>query len=45
MPGLKKKFKQQYKGALDMAKVYVNIHSGPDLKNKETLGLLIAVTA
>ena len=28
-----------------MAKVYVNIHSGPELKNKATLGLLVAVTA
>ena len=28
-----------------MAKIYVNIHSGPELKNKATLGLLVAVTA
>ena len=28
-----------------MAKVYVNIHSGPELKNKATLGLLVAVSA
>ena len=28
-----------------MAKVYINIHSGPELKNKATLGLLVAVTA
>ena len=28
-----------------MAKVYINIHSGPELKNKGTLGLLVAVTA
>jgi len=28
-----------------MEKVYVNIHSGPELKNKATLGLLVAVTA
>ena len=28
-----------------MAKVYVNILSGPELKNKATLGLLVAVTA
>ena len=28
-----------------MAKVYINIHSGPELKNKSTLGLLVAVNA
>ena len=28
-----------------MAKVYINIHSGPELKNKATLGLLVAVNA
>ena len=28
-----------------MAKVSINIHSGPELKNKATLGLLVAVTA
>ena len=28
-----------------MAKVYINIHSGPELKNKVTLGLLVAVNA
>ena len=28
-----------------MAKVYINIHSGPELKNKATLGLLVAITA
>ena len=28
-----------------MAKVCINIHSGPELKNKATLGLLAAVTA
>ena len=28
-----------------MAKVYIHIHSGPELKNKATLGLLVAVTA
>ena len=28
-----------------MAKVYVNIHSGPGLKNKVNFGLLVAVTA
>ena len=28
-----------------MAKVYINIQSGPELKNKATLGLLVAVNA
>ena len=28
-----------------MAKVSINIHSGPEVKNKATLGLLVAVTA
>ena len=28
-----------------MAKILIHIHSGPDLKNKATLGMLVAVTA
>ncbi len=28
-----------------MSKVLVHIHSGPDLKNKATLGMLVALTA
>ena len=28
-----------------MAKILVHIHSGPDLENKVTLGLLVAVTS
>ena len=28
-----------------MSKIVVHIHSGPDLVNKATLGLLVAVTA
>lgn len=28
-----------------MANVLVHIHSGPDLKNKATLGFLVAVNA
>ena len=28
-----------------MSKIVVHIHSGPDLANKATLGLLVAVTA
>ena len=28
-----------------MSKVLIHIHSGPDLKNKATLGMLVALTA
>ena len=28
-----------------MAKFLIHIHSGPDLKNKATLGMLVAITA
>ena len=28
-----------------MSKVLIHIHSGPDLKNKATLGILVALTA
>ena len=28
-----------------MSKILVHIHSGPDLKNKATLGMLVAVSA
>ena len=28
-----------------MSKILVHIHSGPDLKNKATLGMLVALTA
>ena len=28
-----------------MPKILVHIHSGPDLKNKATLGMLVAVSA
>ena len=28
-----------------MSKYLIHIHSGPDLKNKATLGMLIAITA
>ena len=28
-----------------MSKVLIHIHSGPDLKNKTTLGMLVALTA
>ena len=28
-----------------MSKFLIHIHSGPDLKNKATLGMLVAVTA
>ena len=28
-----------------MSKVIIHIHSGPDLKNKATLGMLVAITA
>ena len=38
-------FKYYWIKETGMAKVYVNIHSGPELKNKATLGLLVAVTA
>ena len=28
-----------------MSKILIHIHSGPDLKNKATLGMLVAVSA
>ena len=28
-----------------MSKFLIHIHSGPDLKNKATLGMLVAITA
>ena len=28
-----------------MSKYLIHIHSGPDLKNKATLGMLVAITA
>ena len=28
-----------------MAKFLIHIHSGPELKNKATLGMLVAITA
>ena len=28
-----------------MSKILIHIHSGPDLKNKATLGMLVAITA
>ena len=32
-------------GNLIMAKFLIHIHSGPELKNKATLGMLVAITA
>tara|TARA_B100000524_G_C23471295_1_gene306220 strand:+ start:233 stop:610 length:378 start_codon:yes stop_codon:yes gene_type:complete len=32
-------------GGISMSKYLIHIHSGPDMKNKATLGMLVAITA
>ena len=34
-----------FKKGINMSKFLIHIHSGPDLKNKVTLGMLVAITA